>query len=161
MKRSSIIPRAVLRALVVTRCKVVLLAGSASFVTGCGAEQGPPRHPVAEMIARSSAKLEVIPLVVSDAKRAERVREVFAELAAIGRGFDTARARSVTRARDEWARRGAAGGQAPAASAEELELLLAPPAADGRAAYARYTALMLEARSLLSEDEFETLNRVR
>jgi hypothetical protein len=140
---------------------LALLAIGTWLATGCGGQQGPARHPVAEMTARSSAKLEVIPLVVSDPRRAERVREVFAELATIGRDFDTARARSVMHAREEWARRGAVDGQAPAATAEELELLLAPPMADGRAAYARYTALMLEVRGLLSEAEFGKLDRVR
>jgi hypothetical protein len=159
-KPLSLTTRPFLPARVVKSCEVALLAAGASIV-GCGGAAGPARHPVAEMTARASAKLEVIPLVVSDPKRAERVREVFAELAAVGRDFDRVRARSVTHARDEWARRGAAGAAAPAASAEELELLLAPPVADARAAYARYTTLMLEARSLLSEAEFEKLDRVR
>ena len=116
---------------------------------------------MAEMTARSAAKLDLVRLVVSDAARAERLRAVYVELMALGRDFDLARARSIWRARDEWARRGAAAGQAAPASAEVLELLLAPPLAEGKAAHERYTALMLEARSLLLEHEFEKLNRVR
>jgi hypothetical protein len=46
-------------------------------------------------------------------------------------------------------------------SADELERILAPPVEVGRALFDRYTALMLEARSLLSQGEFEKLNRVR
>jgi len=149
------------RAHLLQSCAASLLGLGVWIVAACGGEQGPARHPVAQMSARSSAKLDVIPLVVGDPERAERLREVFAELAALGRDVDSARARSVTRARDEWARRSTTEGQAPPASAEELELLLAPPVADARATYARYTALMLEARRLLSEDEFEKLNRVR
>ncbi len=113
------------------------------------------------MTARSTAKLELIDLVVSDPERAERVRAIYVELAVLGRDFDVARARSILRSRDEWQRRTTAEGQAAPASAEALELLLAPPVAEGKAAYERYTTLMLEARSLLSQDEFEALDRVR
>ena len=139
----------------------LLLAGVWIVLAGCGGEKGPPRHPVGEMTARASAKLGLIDLVVSDPTRAERLRVVYVELAALGRDFDLARARSMLRSRDEWARRTTAEGQATPVSAEALELFLAPPIAVGKAAYERYAALMLEARSLLREDEFEALNRVR
>jgi hypothetical protein len=138
-----------------------LRIGVCVVLAGCGGQKGPPRHPVGEMTARSTARLELIDLVVSDPTRAERVRAVYLELAVLGRDFDRLRARSMLRSRDEWARRATPEGQATPASADALELFLAPPIAEGKAAYARYTTLMLEARSLLREDEFETLNRVR
>jgi len=139
----------------------LLAAGAGVVLAGCGGEKGPPRHPVGEMTARASAKLELINLVVGDPTRAQRLRAVYQELAALGRDFDLARARSMVRSRDEWERRTTAEGQATPVSAEALELFLAPPIAEGKAAYERYTTLMLEARSLLREDEFEALNRVR
>jgi hypothetical protein len=113
------------------------------------------------MTARSTAKLGLVDLVVSDPIRAERVRAVYLELAALGRDFDLARARSMLKSREEWQRRATAEGQDAPATAEALELFLAPPIEEGKAAFQRYTALMLEARSLLTEAEFETLNRVR
>ncbi|HKO90830.1 MAG TPA: hypothetical protein VJU61_06755 [Polyangiaceae bacterium] len=113
------------------------------------------------MTARSTAKLELIDLVVSERTRAERVRAVYLELAALGRDFDLARARAMLRSRDEWQRRTTVEAQAAPVSPEALELFLAPPLADSTAAYDRYTTLMLEVRSLLREDEFEKLNRVR
>jgi hypothetical protein len=143
-------------------CSARLLAvGACVALAGCGGEKGPPRHPVGEMTARSTAKQGLIDLVVSDPGKAERLQAVYLELAALGRDFDRARARAMLRSRDEWERRSAAEAQATPASAEALELFLAPPIAEGKAAYERYTTLMLEARSLLRPDEFETLNRVR
>ena len=141
---------------------VRLLAVAAGLLLGaCGGQKGPPRHPVGEMTARSTAKLELIDLVVSERTRAERVRAVYLELAALGRDFDLARARAMLRSRDEWQRRTTVEAQAAPVSPEALELFLAPPLADSTAAYDRYTTLMLEVRSLLREDEFEKLNRVR
>lgn len=145
----------------VTARSARLLGIACVALAACGGPQGPPRHPVGAMTARSTAKLGLVDLVVGDRARAERVRAVYEELAALGRDFDLARARSILRSRDEWQRRAAAAGPSSEASAEALELLLAPPVAEGQAAYERYTTLMLEARSLLSEDEFEALNRVR
>jgi len=139
----------------------LLAVGVWVILAGCGGEKGPPRHPVAEMTARSTAKLELIDLVVSDPSRAQRLHALYLEVATVARDFDLARARSMLRAQDEWQRRTTAEGQEPPASEEMLELLLAPPIAVGKAAFERYTALMLEARSLLREDEFETLNGVR
>ena len=144
-----------------SRAALLLGIGAWLLLAGCGGQKGPPRHPVGEMTARSTAKLELVDLVVSDPLRAERLRAVYLELAALGRDFDLARARSVVRCRDEWQRRTTAEGQATPVSAEALELFLAPPLAESKAAYERYTALMLEARSLLDEAEFEKLDRVR
>ena len=87
MTRPSLVTRPGFGAPASTSCKVARLAVgvflATCLATACGGQQGPARHPVAEMAARSSAKLEVIPLVVSDPERAERVRAVFAELAAV------------------------------------------------------------------------------
>ena len=133
----------------------------AAALVGCGGQKGPPRHPVGEMAARATAKLDVIELVVSDPVRAERVREVYRRLAALGHEFDLARARSILEARSSLEKRSSEAAQAEGASAAELERILAPPLEQGKALFARYAALMLEARTLLSEDEFEKLNGVR
>lgn len=129
-------------------------------LVGCGGPSGPPRHPVAEMTARTSAKLDLVELVVSDRDRAERVRRVYLQLLELGREFDLMRQRSLAKAGRSWPQR-ATTADAAATSAETLELVLAPPLADSRAAFDRYAALMLEARSLLTQDEFERLDRAR
>jgi hypothetical protein len=113
------------------------------------------------MSARATAKIGVIDLVVSDPSRAERLRQVYLRIAALGREFDVARARSLLRARAIAEQRSTPAGQAEPADPDALERLLAPPLAQGRAMFDRYVALTLEARSLLTADEFEQLNRVR
>lgn len=130
-------------------------------VAGCGGPSGPPRHPVAEMTARTSAKLDLVELVVSDPDRAERVRRVYLQLLELGREFDLLRQSSLVKAGEAWRQRAATTDSAAPAKAETLELVLAPPLADSSAAFDRYVALMLEARSLLTQDEFERLDRAR
>jgi hypothetical protein len=113
------------------------------------------------MGARATAKLDVIELVLFDPERAERVRQVYLQLAELGQQFDLARARSMLEARSALEKRSTETAEANPPSSDELERILAPPVEVGRALFDRYTALMLEARSLLSEGEFEKLNRVR
>lgn len=134
---------------------------AALAVAGCGGAKGPPRHPVAEMTARSSAKLELIELVVDDPERAQRVRQIYLQLVDLGRQFDLLRAQSLSKARADWQKRVSSDAQAAPGNAETLELVLAPPLQDGKAVFERYAALMLEARSLLTQHEFEKLNKVR
>jgi hypothetical protein len=130
------------------------LCGS-TVLAGCGGPAGPPHHPVAELSARATAKLGLIDLVVDDPLRAQRVRQVYLRMAALAREFDEARAHSLLQARSLAAQRSAEAD--PAA----LERLLAPPIAHSRSLFDRYAALQLEARSLLTEREFDQLNHVR
>lgn len=125
----------------------------------CAGQDGPPRHPVAEMSARASAKIGVIELVVSDAARAERLRQVYLRVVELAHEFDLARAQSLVQARALATQRSTAGAEPVDAAA--LEHVLAPPLAQSKALFERYAALMLEARSLVSADEFDELNRVR
>ena len=107
------------------------------------------------------AKLDLVELVVTDEARAERLRDVYQRLADLGRQFDLARARSMLDARsvlENRPDRTEPPGPTPSA---ELERVLAPPLEESKAFYDRYSALMLEVRSLLTEDEFEKLNGVR
>jgi hypothetical protein len=114
------------------------------------------------MTARATAKLDVIELVVSDPVRAERVRQVYVRIAALGHEFDLARARSILEAQSALEKRSTEAAQAAdPASPAELERMLAPPLEQGKALFERYAELMLEARTLLTEDEFEKLNGVR
>jgi hypothetical protein len=125
---------------------------------GCGGQSGPPRHPVAEMSARATAKIGLIDLVVADEGRAQRLRQIYLRSAALAHEFDLARARSMLQARSLAEQRSA---QTEPGDPAVLERLLAPPLAQSRSIFDRYTALMLEARSLLTQSEFDKLNRVR
>lgn len=140
---------------------LALVASTASFaLLGCGGAKGPPRHPVQEMTARSTAKLDLVELVVTDPERARRAREVYVELAELGRKFDAMRASSLAKAGADWQRRTQV---APGETArpETLELVLAPPLEESRVIFERYAALMLHIRSLLTREEFEKLDKVR
>lgn len=141
--------------------KTALACVCLAVLVACGGQSGPPRHPVGEMSARATAKIELIDLVVSDPRRAERVREVYVRIAALGDEFDQARARSILQVRSIAEERSTPEAQAEPVDVAALERMLAPPLVQSRAMFDRYTALMQQARSLLTADEFETLNGVR
>ena len=132
-----------------------------SSVAACGAKEGPPRHPVGEMRARLEAKLDLVELVVKDPTRAARLREIYIEAWQLGYDFDLARARSLQEV-------GAVAGGRTTSEAQQqplpegaLEKTMVPDIELGRASFARYTALMLEARTLLSDEEFRRLEATR
>ncbi|HEX6274906.1 MAG TPA: hypothetical protein VFZ53_17810 [Polyangiaceae bacterium] len=127
----------------------------------CGGRNGPPRHPAGELGARAAAKLDVVELVVSDPARAERLRRIYREAWQLGRDFDLARASSLRQAYAVATTRTTPHGQSERLPASALERTLVPPLELGRATFARYTALMLEARTLLTEDEFRKLDATR
>ena len=129
-------------------------------LAGCGGQAGPPRHPIAEMTSRATAKLDVLDLVVSDPERADRLRAIYLRAFQLGRDFDVARAHSLAHARRQAEpRNGEPADQGPDTS--PFESVLAPPAEVGRGAMNRYVALMLEARKLLTQEEFEKLDALR
>jgi hypothetical protein len=103
----------------------------------------------------------VVELVVSDTARAERLRRIYGEAWALTRDFDLARSRSLRHAQAVLASRTTAWGQSAPLPESALERTLVPPLAVGRETYARYTALMLEARTLLTEEEFRRLDATR
>jgi len=133
--------------------------GAVLGLAACSAR--PPPRLAVELVARATAKAGVVSLAVSDPVRAERVRVIYLEVVNLSRALD--RARMTARAQC----RAAAGtaGPSPAASdpigSGALECLLAPPLAEERAVLDRYFQLMLEARTLLTQREFERLARVR
>ena len=127
---------------------------------GCS-RPGLPRHPVGELSARAEAKLELVDLVVSDPERAERVRSLYRRAFEIGHGFALERARALAEARRLATAREALPAARAGGNPGALEHVLAPPIGVGRRAYHEYTALMLEARTLLTRDEFERLDGVR
>jgi len=121
----------------------------------------PPRLSV-ELTARANAKASVVPLVVSDPARAARLRAIYKEVIRLGHEFDAARAaaRAACRAAAE-PQKAASSAPDPIASGT-LECLIAPPlGARDRAALDSYTRLMLEARRLLTQREFDKLARMR
>jgi hypothetical protein len=142
-----------------TRALALLALSMAA--SACGGPSGPPRHPVNELGARAAAKLDLVELVVSDPARAERLRRIYREAWQLGRDFDLARASALRQAYAVAANRTTAKGQAEPLHSAALERMMVPPIELGRAKLQRYTSLMLEARTLLSEDEFRKLDATR
>ena len=119
----------------------------------------PPRLSV-ELTARATAKAGVVSLVVHDRARADRLRAIYLEVVSLSRELDHARLTARAQCSNDLERR--AGGTAPSdpIASGVLGCSIAPPLTD-RAALDRYTRLMLEARGLLTQREFEKLARVR
>lgn len=121
-----------------------------AVIVGCRSASPPARHPVADLTTAATARADVVELVIPDWQRAQRVRKVYLELAALGYQLDRERA--------QVAQRHAAVGQI---RASELEGLLLPPLAESEPTYQRYVDLMLELHTLVSAHELERLNKVR
>jgi hypothetical protein len=135
-----------------------LVGAFALLVAACSAR--PPPRLAVELTARATAKAGVVSLVVSDPVRAQRLRAIYLEVTNLGRELDRARttARAACRAAPE-PHAAASVASDPIASGR-LACSIAPPLGD-RTALDRYTRLMLEARTLLSQGEFEKLARMR
>jgi len=130
-------------------------------VAACSSKETPPHHPVGEMRARLEAKLDLVELVVHDPARAARLREIYVEAWQLGYDFDLARARSLQQAQGVASERTTLEAQQQPLPEGALERLMVPDLELGRATFARYTALMLEARTLLSDEEFRKLDAAR
>ncbi|HET7538384.1 MAG TPA: hypothetical protein VFK05_00885 [Polyangiaceae bacterium] len=142
-----------------SRWRALVGVGAVLGLVACS--HPPPRLSV-ELTARANAKASVVPLVVSDPTRAARLRSIYREVVRLGREFDQARAAARAECR------AAAAGQKPASAASDpiasgaLECLIAPPLGEkDRAALAAYSRLMVEARSQLTQREFDKLARMR
>lgn len=127
-------------------------------VTACSS--GPPPRLAVELSARATAKAGVVSLVVKDRARADRLRAIYLEVVSLGRELD--RARLTARLQCSKLPEAHAPARIPSdpVASGALGCSIAPPLGD-RTALARYTDLMLEARTLLSQREFEKLARMR
>jgi hypothetical protein len=132
--------------------------GAVLGVAACSAR--PPPRLAVELTARATAKAGVVPLVVSDSARAERLRAIYLEVVSLARDLDRARVTARAQCHTE----PTSGAAVPAASdpiaSGALGCSIAPPLAD-RTALDRYVQLMLEARTLLTQREFQKLARMR
>jgi hypothetical protein len=141
--------------------RTVAFALALSSVVACSSKATTPRHPVGEIRARAEAKLDLVELVVHDPTRATRLREIYLQAWQLGYEFDVARARTLQEAQAVAAERTSTDAQRRELPDGALEALLVPDPELGRETFARYTALMLEARALLSDEEFRKLDAAR
>ena len=134
-----------------------LVGAIALLVAACSSR--PPRLAV-ELSARATAKAGVVSLVVSDPVRAERLRAIYLEVTSLARELDRARVMARRQCHIAPVPRAAVAVPSDPIDSGALACSIAPPLAD-RTALDRYTQLMLEARTLLTESEFQTLARMR
>lgn len=130
---------------------------------GLSACSRPPPRLSVELTAKANAKAGVVPLVVGDGKRVQRLREIYREVVLLGRELDRVRAAARVQCRAATAeRRTSAPTVSDPVTSGALECLVAPPlGASDRSAFDAYIRLMIEARSLLTQREFDKLARMR
>lgn len=126
----------------------------------CACSSRPPPRLAVELSARATAKEGVVSLVVHDRARAERLRAIYREVVSLSRELDHARIAARAQCASEPERRAATPVASDPIASGALGCSIAPPLTD-RVALDRYTRLMLEARSLLTQREFDKLARMR
>jgi hypothetical protein len=134
-----------------------LVGAVALVVAACSSR--PPRLAV-ELSARATAKAGVVSIVVSDPVRAARLRAIYLEVTSLARELDRARVTARAECRTLPEPRAAATVSSNPIDSGRLACSIAPPLGD-RSALDRYTRLMLEARTLLTQREFQKLARMR
>jgi len=120
----------------------------------------PPPRLAVELTARATAKAGVVGLVVHFRARAARLRAIYLEVVDLSRELDRARVTARAQCSQAFEQQGEKAGALDPVGSGALGCSIAPPASD-RAAIDRYAQLMLEARSLLTQREFEKLARTR
>ncbi len=140
-------------------CALVSVAACAALA--CNVKSAPPRNPVADFTFSGKAKADVVDLIVADRARADRLRQIYLRIAALEYEFDLARARAVEKRLSAPRSESTTAAPGHGVSAGELERFLLPPLDGSRRTFERYVSLVLEARSLLTEHEFERLEIVR
>ncbi|HEY0464739.1 MAG TPA: hypothetical protein VGC79_11040 [Polyangiaceae bacterium] len=128
-------------------------------VAACSAR--PPPRLAVELSARATAKAGVVSLVVSDPTRAERVKAIYLEVIALSRELDRSRLTARAQCRADPERRAKSSSASDPVGSGAFECLIAPPIGESRALVDRYAQLMLEARALLTQREFDKLARMR
>src|SRR4051812_15163463 len=139
---------------------VVGLVGLGGGLCASACSHPPPRLSV-ELTARATAKAGVVSLVDSDSRRAERVHAIYLEVVMLGQELDRARLAARAQCRADPERRAKASAANDPVGSGAFECLLAPATDQSRALLDRYAALMVEARALLTQREFEKLARMR
>jgi len=120
----------------------------------------PPPRLAVELTARATAKEGVVSLVVADRARAARLRAIYLEVVALSRELDQARVTARAQCANALEPRAARPSPPDPIASGALGCSIAPPLTE-RAAGNRYAQLMLEARTLLTQREFEKLARMR
>jgi len=138
--------------------RVLVALGVLLGITACSSR--PPPRLAVELTARATAKAGVVSLVVSDRARAKRLRAIYLEVVSLSRELDRARVTARAQCANALEPRTPTASPADPIASGALGCSIAPPLTD-RAALDRYARLMLEARTLLTQREFDKLARMR
>jgi hypothetical protein len=137
-----------------------MLVGLGVSLGAAACSSRPPPRLAVELTARATAKAGVVSLVVSDRARAERLRAIYLEVVSLSHELDRARVTARAQCANALERATEASSPADPIASGALGCSIAPPLND-RAALDRYARLMLEARALLTQHEFDKLARMR
>jgi len=129
---------------------VCALLGSLAALAACSKHR-PASLPIASIYGRSTARLEVTAIVITDEQRAERAREIYTKIAQLGEGLAHERKRAADRVTELTSE--------PQLDVEQIEAAIGQIKRDQKAAFVAYIALQMELRKTLTAREFEQLGR--
>jgi hypothetical protein len=137
------------------------LVGVGAVIGTVACSAHPPPRLAVELTARATAKAGVVSLVVTDPVRAKRLRAIYLEVVTLSRELDRSRLAARLQCQAAPAPKSSSTAATDPIGSGALECLIAPSLGETHAALDRYAQLMLEARTLLTQREFDKLARMR
>lgn len=135
------------------RGRLGLALGLGLSLSACKTSDRAPNHPITDIYDRNTSKIELVPLIVTDPARADKVQSIYKRIASISETLMKERARRLS-----------AIGQLleeDRVSEDEVKEQVSGMRAESQKVYDEYVALQLELRALLNADEFAKLDKVR
>ena len=127
-------------------------AAAFAFVFGVpGCADLPPSLPSTDAHLRSAARVELVDLVISDRPRAEKVRNLYAEIERLMVDVKITTAGEIIKL----------GAENPTRSDEETRAVVAKVRDAEVAAFRRYTKLQMELRRSMTAEEFAKLDAIK
>ncbi len=124
----------------------------ASGFSSCKKER-PPNHPVSDMQARGASKIEVVEIVIKDAKRAELVKASYVAINDLAEETTLKRATHIKRIAELT--------DTYEISKDEVRAEVAKLRLVGSEAYQQYIALQLDIRKNTTAEEFAKLDGMK
>lgn len=128
------------------------LVWAVAFGGGCGKKDLPPSLPRTQIYQRFAPRVDLVELVISDRKRAEKVRALYIEIEEIFREEAIRAAKGLQELGSE---------KGKATSEEELREGFARFREYEKEAYAKYIDVQMKIRDATTPEEFARLNALR
>jgi hypothetical protein len=117
---------------------------------GCGSKL-PPSLPSTDAHLRSAARVELVDLVISDPRRARKVRDLYVQIEELMLEVKKTAAAEIV----------GLGAETPTRSDAETRAVVAKVRDADRAAFRRYVKLQMELRRSTTADEFAKLDAIK